>query len=77
MYDNIDVHIKSFISEFPGYGLKYISKLQSHCANMTFSEKSGYNIFLQQVTDKVGESAMSYIKRLHNGQAWSVLLGNS
>ena len=77
MYDNIDVHIKSFISEFPGYGLKYISKLQSHCAKMTFSDKSRYDILLQQVTHKVGESAMRYIKRLQNGQAWSVLLVNS
>ena len=77
MYDNFDVHMKSFIYELPGYGLKYISKLQSYCANMTFSDKIRYDLLLQQVTDKVGESEISYIKRLHNGQAWSVLLGNS
>ena len=57
--------------------MKYISKLQSHCVNMNVSEKSRYDIFLWQVTDKVGESAMSYIKRLQNGQSWSVLLGKS
>ena len=38
---NIGVHIRRLISRFPGDGVKYISKLQSHCAKMTFSGKVG------------------------------------
>ena len=37
LHANIDVHSRRLISEFPGYGVKFISKIQSHCANMTFS----------------------------------------
>ena len=37
LHENIDVHSTSLIAEFPGDGVKFISKLQSHCANMTFS----------------------------------------
>ena len=33
---NIDVHIRRLITELPGYGIKCIEKLQSHCANMNF-----------------------------------------
>ena len=40
---NIDVHSRRLISEFPKYGLKCIEKLQSHCANMTFADKSRYD----------------------------------
>ena len=36
---NIDVHSRRLTAEFPGDGVKFISKLQSHCANITFSEK--------------------------------------
>ena len=36
---NINVHSRSLISEFPGDELRCISKIQSHSANMTFSEK--------------------------------------
>ena len=41
MHGNIDVHSRRLIVEFPGYGMKCIEKLQSHCANMNFSEKVG------------------------------------
>ena len=37
---NIDVHNRRLIAEFPKYGNKCFEKLQSHCANMTFSDKS-------------------------------------
>ena len=40
---NIDVHSRRLIAEFPPYGIKCIGKLQSHCANMTFSDKSRYD----------------------------------
>ena len=39
LHPNIDDHSRSLISEFPVDGVKCIFKLQSHCANMTFSDK--------------------------------------
>ena len=44
---------------------------------MNFSDKSRYDRTFQQVTHKGGESAINYIKRFHNAQALSVLVGNS
>ena len=41
--ENIDVHSRRLIAEFPKDGIKCIDKLQSHCANMTFSDKSRYD----------------------------------
>ena len=48
----IDVHSRRLISEFPKDGIKCIEKLQSHFANMTFSDKSRYDRTFQQVTHK-------------------------
>ena len=31
LYDNIGVHIRRLIAEFPADGIKFIAKLQSHC----------------------------------------------
>ena len=39
LHANIDEHSRRLIAEFPKDGVKYIEKLQSHCANMTFAEK--------------------------------------
>ena len=39
LHANIDVHSRRSIAEFPGYGIKFIETLQSHCANMTFADK--------------------------------------
>ena len=39
LHENIDVHSRRLISEFPVDGVKCISNLQSHCENMNFSEK--------------------------------------
>ena len=55
---NIDVHSRRLIADFPKDGIKCIEKLQSHCANMTFSDKSIYDRNFQQVTHKGGESAI-------------------
>ena len=74
--DNIDVHSRILIAEFPKDGVKCIEKLQSHCANMIFADKSRYDRTFQQVTHKVGESAISYIKRFQNAHALSVSVGN-
>ena len=43
LHANIDVHSRRLIAEFPVDGIKCIEKLQSHCANMTFSDKSIYD----------------------------------
>ena len=57
--------------------MKYISKLQSHCANMTFYDKSRYDRLFQHVTNKVWESEMNYIKIFQNAQALSVSVRNN
>ena len=62
---------------FPKDGIKCLEKLQSHCANMTFADKSRYDRTFQQVTYKRGESAINYIKIFKNAQALSVSVGNS
>ena len=74
---NIDVHSRRLFDELPEYGIKCIEKLQSHCTNMTFYNKSRYDRIFQQVTDKGRESAINYIKIFQNVQALSVLLGNT
>ena len=76
MHANIDVHSRRLISEFPRDGIKCIEKLQSHCANMTFADKSRYDRDFQQVTHKGGESAINYIKRFQNSHALSISVGN-
>ena len=77
MHANIDAHSRRFIAEYPKDGIKSIEKLQSHCANMTFADKSIYDSTFQQVTHKGGESAINYIKRFQNAHALSVSVGNS
>ena len=52
LHANIDVHSRIFIAEFPKDGIKCIEKLQSHCANMTFADKSRYDSNFQQITRK-------------------------
>ena len=54
LHANIDVHIRRLIAEFPVDGLKCIEIIQSHCANMNFSDKSRYYRIFQQVTHKGG-----------------------
>ena len=77
LHANIDVHSRRFISEFPKYGIKCIEILQSHCAEMTFSDKSRNDRTFQQVTHKGGESVINYIKIFHNAHALSVSVRNS
>ena len=54
LHANIFVHSRRLIAEFPENGIKYKEKLQSHCANMTFADKSRYDRTFQQVTHKGG-----------------------
>ena len=72
LHANIDVHSRILIAEFPKDGIKCIEKLQSHCANMTFADKSRYDRTFQKVTQKGGESAINYIKMFQNAHALSV-----
>ena len=71
LHANIGVHSRGLISEFPRDGINCIEKLQSHCANMNFADKSRYDRNFQQVTHKGGESTTSYIKIFHNEHALS------
>ena len=48
-------HSRRLIAEFPDDGIKCIQKLQSHFANMTFADKSRFDMIFQQVTHNVGE----------------------
>ena len=77
LHANSCVHSRRFIAEFPEDRIKCMEKLQSHCANMTFADKSRYDRTFQQVTHKGGESAINCIKRFQNAQALSVSVGNS
>ena len=77
MHENIDLHSRRLIAEFPKYGIKCMEKLQSHFANMTFADKSRSDRTFQQVTHKGGEYAINYIKRFQNAHALSVSVGNS
>ena len=53
--ENIDVYSRRLIAKFSVDGVKYISKLQSHCANMNFSDKIRYDRIFQKFTHKGGE----------------------
>ena len=72
LHAKIYVHIRRLINEFPGYGVKCIAKIQSNCANISFSGKSRYDRIFQQVTHKGGESAMKYIKIFQTAQDLSI-----
>ena len=72
LHANIGVHSRRLIAEFPRNGTKCIEKLLSHCANMTFADKSRYDRTFKQVTHKGEESAINYIKRFQNAHALSI-----
>ena len=48
----IDAHSQRLLYKYPGDGVQAISRLQSQCENMTFSEQIRYNILFQQVIHK-------------------------
>ena len=52
-----------------------IEKLQSHCANMNFADKSRYDRIFQQGTHKGGKSVINYIKIFQNEHALSFSVG--
>ena len=55
LHANIDVHSKRLIADFTIDGIDCIEKLQSHCADMTFSEK----------VDMTGFISKSHIKEVN------------
>ena len=71
------MHSRRLLPEFPGDGIKCIEKLKSHCDNMTFADRSRYDIIFQQVTHKGGESAINYINKFHHAETLSVSVGNT
>ena len=60
--ENINFHSSRLISKFSENGVKCISKLQWHCANMTFSKKIRYDRIFQKATQKWGDSEIICIK---------------
>ena len=54
LHANIDIHSRRLIYEFPVDGVKIISKLQYHCENTSFADKSRHDRISQQVTHKGG-----------------------
>ena len=54
LHANSCVQSRRLIAEFPEDGIKCMEKLQSHCTNMTFEDKSIYDRTFQQVTHKGG-----------------------
>ena len=77
LHANSYLNSRRLITEFPKDGIKCLEKLPSHCANMTFADKSRYDRTFQQVTHKGGESYINYIKWFQNSQALSVSVRNS
>ena len=47
LHANSFLHSRRLIAEFPEDGIKCLEKLQPHCANMTFADKSRYDITFQ------------------------------
>ena len=54
LHTYIDAHSKILIYEYIGDGVQAISRMQSQCANMNFSDQSRYNIMFCQVVQKGG-----------------------
>ena len=75
LHAHIDVHSRRLIAEFPKDGKSALKILKSHCANMTFADKSRYDRTFQQVTHKGRESIFNYIKIFQNSHAVSVSVG--
>ena len=70
LHANSDVHRRRFIDEFPIDGITCLEKLQSHCANMTFADKSRYDRTLQKVTHKGHTLVMRSEERRQAGTLW-------
>ena len=63
LHANIDVHSRRLIAEFPADVIKCIEGLQSHCANMTFSDKSRYDRVRSRPSRTGGPSVLDGLDR--------------
>ena len=73
LHANIFVHSKRLIAEFPVDGIKCIEKLQSHCANMTFSEKVYIAGFFNRSHIKEGNLQLITLKYSRIHMLWQFL----
>ena len=76
MHACIYAYSKILIDEFPGDEVQAIPRFKFQCTNITFAYQIGYNIMIQQVINKGGESSLSYIKIFQNAKALSISVGN-
>ena len=76
MHTYIYTHSQILIDEFPGDGVKAISRLQYQCANMNYADKSRYNIMFQKVVQKGVDSAINYNKMFQNAKALKISVKN-
>ena len=70
-------HSQRLIDECTGDKVQSISRLQSQCANMTFSDQIRYNIMFQKLVHKGGESEINSIKIFQNSKALAISVENS
>ena len=77
LHTYIDAHSKILIYEYIGDGVQAISRMQSQCANMNFSDQSRYNRLFQKVIHKGGESEINYINRFQTAEALAISVGDS
>ena len=76
LHGYVDAHSQRLIDEYPGDGVQVITIFQFQCANMTFSDKSRYNILFQKVMHKGEDSEINYIKIFQHYKALVILVGN-
>ena len=70
MHAYIEEHGQIFIDECPGYGVQTISRLQSQCENMKFSDQSRYNRMFQKVFTKEGSHQSTILKDFRILRLW-------
>ena len=70
LYAYIDEHSQRLTDECTGYVVKYISRLQSQCVNITFDDQIRYNRMFNQVVHKRGESLINLIKYFKMIRLW-------
>ena len=75
-----DAHIQRLIDEYPVDGVQAITRFQSQCANVTFSNKYIYiyNILFQKCnTQRKGIKRSTILKIFENSRALEISVVNS
>ena len=62
LHENIDVHSRRLIADFPKDEINFIDKFQSHCANITFSEKVDMTVLFKKSHIKEGNLHLITLK---------------